>query len=328
MAEEKATVPRLQKDRAEKKLEGCRDVFADISNVLIFEKPLIQEDQLRDGPTETLYKADGKAGYREQRRDVAKYVENMGIQMMFVGMENQSKTDRDMAIRVMGYDYASYRSQMDAGAQRYPVITAVLYFGDQEWDVGTSLKEIVDIPEELAHKFADYRINLIDVPRLPKSVRAKLTSDFRVIADYFAEKSGAEGQWCSERTLKHPVEVTDFFRAFTGDKRFNETMEVVAEMEKEGRDVRVCDLFDKAEAHGRREGRVEGHAEGRAEGRVEERARMISAMRRKWDKQLSAADAAEALELDEAEVREIYDLIERDPGLSDLEIAKALVQKE
>ena len=28
-------------------------------------------------------------------------------------------------------------------------------------------------------------------------------------------------------------------------------------MEKEGREVRMCDLFDKAEARGRREGRIE-----------------------------------------------------------------------
>ena len=39
-----------------------------------------------------------------------------------------------MALRAIGYDGASYRSQLDhKESQRYPVSTLVLYYGDQNW---------------------------------------------------------------------------------------------------------------------------------------------------------------------------------------------------
>ena len=114
-------------DKAEKKLEDYNDVFAEILNVLLFEKDLVDERQLENGPTESIYKAENK-GLRGQFRDTAKYYKKAGITISSFGMENQSVTDHDMPIRVMGYDYSSYRSQIDAGKDRYPVITVVLNF--------------------------------------------------------------------------------------------------------------------------------------------------------------------------------------------------------
>ena len=321
MAEEKMTALHQQKDHVEKTLECHPDVFADISNALIFKKKVIREEQLKDGPTESIYKADDARTSKEQRRDVAKYVENAGIQMIFVGMENQSGIDKDMAIRVMGYDYATYRSQIVSGDHRYPAISAVLYFGEERWNAARSLKEIVDLPEELSEQFVDYRINLIDVPRLPKEEREKLKSDFRVIADYFADRDGKEDQSRSMRTLKHPVEVADFFRVFTGDQRFVETMEEAAKMEQEGRVVRVCDLFDKAEARGRRE----GHQEGRREGEIR---KLIQQILKKVQKGQDSQTIAEALEEDESYIRNLMEVISRyTPDYSEDSIYEELITR-
>ena len=52
-------------DKAEKKLEDYNDVFAEILNVLLFEKNLVDERQLENGPTESIYKAENK-GLRGQ----------------------------------------------------------------------------------------------------------------------------------------------------------------------------------------------------------------------------------------------------------------------
>lgn len=60
-----------QKDMTEKLLEDYNDVFADIYNVLVFKKDVIDESRLRDGTTESVYKAEDGV-YREQRRDVMK----------------------------------------------------------------------------------------------------------------------------------------------------------------------------------------------------------------------------------------------------------------
>ncbi len=48
------------KDIVEKKLEDYNDVFAEILNVLLFQKDLVKETQLENGPTESVYKADSK----------------------------------------------------------------------------------------------------------------------------------------------------------------------------------------------------------------------------------------------------------------------------
>ena len=78
-----------------------------------------------------LLSSEEKQEFREQRRDISKYVKSLGSMIALYGIENQSSLDADMVFRVMGYDYASYRSQMDAGKERYPVITVVLYFGER-----------------------------------------------------------------------------------------------------------------------------------------------------------------------------------------------------
>lgn len=57
------------KDKSEKYLEEYVDVFADIINVLHFRKPLIQPEQLRNGPTEAVYKTErGAFSQKPQER--------------------------------------------------------------------------------------------------------------------------------------------------------------------------------------------------------------------------------------------------------------------
>lgn len=62
-----------------------------------------------------LLSLEEKQEFREQRRDISKYVKSLGSMIALYGIENQSSLDADMVFRVMGYDYTSYRSQMDAG---------------------------------------------------------------------------------------------------------------------------------------------------------------------------------------------------------------------
>lgn len=47
-----------QKDMTEKLLEEYNDVFADIYNVLVFGQEVLDEERLRDGITESVYKAE------------------------------------------------------------------------------------------------------------------------------------------------------------------------------------------------------------------------------------------------------------------------------
>ena len=122
------------KDITEKHLEDYNDVFADIANVLLFHgKRLIKEEYLENSSVRSMYKADDNE-LHETERDVSKFWKNANIKIALCGFENQTDTDKDMPLRIIGYDGQSYRSQLikkdgKLPKDRYPVITLVLYFG-------------------------------------------------------------------------------------------------------------------------------------------------------------------------------------------------------
>lgn len=165
------------KDHAGKYLEEYPEVFAEIANVLVFDKEIVNQNELVQGPTESIYKAEDGKRFQEQRRDTTKYIQNLGTIVSLIGFENQSEEEKDMVIRVMGYDYASYRSQIKKGVERYPVVTAVLYFGDRKWTKARSLKKLFGENMTIYKDYvSDYKIRVIDVPRIPKKKREQLTT--------------------------------------------------------------------------------------------------------------------------------------------------------
>lgn len=162
-----------EKDITEKILEAYNDVFADIVNVLLFNgRDVIKPDELVEQAPRTAYKADGKI--REIERDVAKRWLKQNIRIACVGFENQTAVDPDMPIRVIGYDGAEYRSELandkkdENGkiirAERYPVVTLVLYFGyKKHWDKPTNLLGCFDVPEEFKPYVNDYKMHLFEI---------------------------------------------------------------------------------------------------------------------------------------------------------------------
>lgn len=114
--------------------------------------------------------------------------------MAALGIENQTTIDKDMPIRVMGYDYTAYQEQIKNSDNRVPVITIVLNFSKTKWTSPLSLKQILQIPEELAEYVQDYKIQVFNIAHLPRKVRNQFTSDFKVVADYFSEKESPDYQ--------------------------------------------------------------------------------------------------------------------------------------
>ena len=90
-----------EKDISEKLLEAYDDVFADIVNVLLFNgKQVIKEDELEEQETHSSYKAEGKL--RELDRDVVKRWKDGNIRIACIGLENQTDSDKDMPLRIIG----------------------------------------------------------------------------------------------------------------------------------------------------------------------------------------------------------------------------------
>ena len=101
-----------EKDITEKTLEDYADVFADIVNVLLFdgEQRVLPED-LVDTSARSQFKADDGV-LHEQERDVVKRWKHGKIVIALLGLENQTRPDENMPLRVFSYEGASYKSQL------------------------------------------------------------------------------------------------------------------------------------------------------------------------------------------------------------------------
>ena len=247
-----------QKDIAEKILEGYNDVFSDIVNVLLFNgDQILKENELEDQAPRSAYKADGK--YREIERDVAKRWKNKNIRLACIGLENQTEPDADMPLRIMGYDGAEYRAQLNNENQRerYPVITLVLYYGyDKHWDKPLSLLERLDVPEQFKPYVNDYKVNLFEIAYLSREQAKLFKSDFRVVADYFVQMQTTGTYIGSPEELVHVQETLSLMSIMTGDHRF----EAVLSDDDGSKGVVIktmCDVLDRIEEKGRMEGRME-----------------------------------------------------------------------
>ena len=225
------------------------------------------------------YKADDNV-IHEQERDVAKYWtdKNCYIRLALLGVENQLAIDMDMPLRVIGYDGSSYRDEMNHDEivideatgkkhkirhERYPVITIVLYFGKTPWKKPLRLYDVLKISDELKPFVSDYKINLIDVPRLTRKQVEKFTSDFQIIADYFVQLNENNDYVPKDKTIKHADSFLKLMSVLTQDDKYAKMGRKISP-EMEG--FNMCKVLDRAEARGEARGKAIGEARGKAIG--------------------------------------------------------------
>ena len=250
-----------QKDASQKILESYNDVFSDIVNVLLFKgRKVLSEDELEDQAPRSYYKADGKI--HEIERDVAKRWKNGNIRVACIGFENQTASDPDMPLRVIGYDGAEYRAQLlNKQAVHYPVVTLVLYFGhERRWSGPLTLKERLDIPEEFDPYVSDYKINLFEIAYLTPEEVNLFQSDFRVVADFFVQKQENGDYEPSSQELTHVPETLQLLSIMTNDHRFEEVYNA-ASNGQEGEVRNMCEILDKVENRGIAKGNAEGKSQ-------------------------------------------------------------------
>lgn len=244
-----------QKDTSEKILESYNDVFSDIVNVLLFQgERVLAPDELEDQAPRSYYKADGRL--HEIERDVAKRWKNGNIRLACIGFENQTASDPNMPLRVMGYDGAEYRAQLlGENEHLYPVVTLVLYFGHkQPWSGPLSLKERLNVPKKFEPYVNDYKINLFQIAYLTRKQVELFQSDFKVVADYFVQKREKGDYTPSSQQLKHVQETLQLLSIMTNDNRFEEAYNTAADDAKGGL-CNMCEVLDKVENKGKTEGK-------------------------------------------------------------------------
>ena len=247
-----------EKDITEKKLLSYNDVFADIINGTIFEgQEIVRSEELTDANPVTQFK-DDKNTHREQIRDVAKLWEKKGVIFSFIGIENQTSLDRDMILRVISYDGATYKNQI-GNEHIYPVFTIVIYWGKNEWKTPTTLKERIECPTEIIDVVSDYKFKLIDMARLSDEEIDKFRDDFKFIAGILSKKRNYRPH---DLDIKHPEEVLDLLDAVLHDNRFKKIKSEIVRIKKEGRDVDMCEFLDELEKRGMEKGIEQGMEKG------------------------------------------------------------------
>lgn len=257
-------------DQNEKRLEDFNDVFADIYNVLVFKKQVLEDNKLMAGPTESILDTDTD-DLIEQRRDefktygdlepISKFYcgdkNGVNLRLASFGIENQTTIDSLMPLRCLSYDVGSYRQQVkdnETLAKKYkkrnypvkilsPVITIVLNFTEKQWNTNKTLKDMVDIPDELkpySSMIQDYKMQVFDIAFLEDDVINSFQSDFRIIARFFKDKRLCIDNNKSSVKLQHVIPVLRFFKAMTGQDEFEDLAPELLSMVEKGDDIQMC----------------------------------------------------------------------------------------
>ena len=243
------------------------DVFADFVNGIMFDgKDVVKEDELVDLSGWSHYKGDDSK-HRFQDRDVVKLWKKENVVISLIGIENQDIPDKNMVFRVLSYDGASYRTQLVEEESRkrkknagidgelqdiFPVITFVIYYGEEEWRYETTLHKRLNLDSELKHYVSDYSINLIDLKKLSEDDINKFKKDFKLIADYMVKGSKHKADRID---LNHPEEVSELILRLTGEE-----LPFEVECEEGGKNMEKFfePMFERAEARGEARGKAEG----------------------------------------------------------------------
>jgi hypothetical protein len=206
---------------------------------------------------------------------------------MIVSAEWQENMDYEYPLRDLKYEAAEYDRQLrkiaksvrkncvglSPGEYLYgfrktdklkPVVTFVLYSGEEPWDGPTSLWDMLDftdIPESMAKLVPNHRINIVDIRRLENT--AVFKTDIREVFDYIRYSK-------DKKRLYRLVAENEYFKhmdedAFDLVTSYLDAEDVGAKKERyavEGGGVDMCtairEMMEDSRAEGREEGREEG----------------------------------------------------------------------
>ncbi|MCI7612012.1 MAG: Rpn family recombination-promoting nuclease/putative transposase [Selenomonadaceae bacterium] len=261
-----------EKDISQKNFESYNDVVADIVNGSLFDgEDYIKEESLIDAQPFSQYKADDGT-LHELERDVAKYCvdTNCNIRLAMIGVENQIAIDFDMPLRVMGYDGISYRDEINLDKivvdkstgqkrrirhKRYPVLTLILYFGENPWKKPLCLYDVIDVPDKLKPYINDFKLNIIDVPRLTPEQVKRYKGDFQIIADYFVQRNSGKEYVPPDKPIQHVDSMLKLMSVLTRDKRYSDWLNEDSATKEE---MNMCEVLDKIVARGEARGEIRG----------------------------------------------------------------------
>lgn len=181
------------KDTITKDYMSDAEHFADAFNFLLYDgEERIKPERLHEMDTSAIavpFGSDNATAPVQKYRDVLKMLTVMQDDKrayLILGIENQTEIHFAMPARDMLYDSIQYNAQIERAKKTHrqdkdgkpspaewlsgwyktdsliPVITLVIYFGEDEWNAPKSLHEMFGYTDEIIQRFVpDYKINLI-----------------------------------------------------------------------------------------------------------------------------------------------------------------------
>ena len=232
------------------------DRFKDIVNYYLFDgEEVVKESDLKELDTTLV---NTKGDIFENFRDLYKEInikEDDNNTYVLIGIENQTKMDYQMVLRVLLYDALSLNKEFKNTNMIKPVVTIVIYYGEKKWNYPKYLHDYYDKADDRILKFIpNYYINLIEPYQMKDDDINKFKSDFKVVCDFIRNSRDLEG---IEKIRKKDYKIA------------NETIKVInyitdskLELDEERDEINMCKGLDEFAAKAKSEGKAEGRAEG------------------------------------------------------------------
>lgn len=261
------------KDTTQKRLEDFEDIFADISNVLLYDgEDVIKENELETVTAKDTYTVEHQI--HEVERDVAKRWRHHSLHISLIGLENQTDPDYKMPLRVICYDGTSYRAQLNAEDPKktYPVITLVLYMGtEKHWTAPKQLTDCFKYDERLSKFISNYKINVVELAWLSDEQIMKFKTEFRNFVELLRDtRLGRKPQY-SPIQLKHVHELLQLMRIMSGNDEYEQLLKQTTNNLKQNKLKGDEITMKKIVSLGFDEARAEARAAGLAEGEAQEK---------------------------------------------------------
>lgn len=164
------------------------EVFADVINVLLFNgeketKPeelktfSITSHRKIQGDEEVTFVEEVTKFWSKNAYFSIRVINNDGWNTDFLPVKMYEAMGRN------------YLDQMETSEQPCIVIPIVLHFGTEEkWDGPCSIKECMDVSEDIAPFINNFEFHLFDIAWLSDEQLGMFTSDFGKVADFFVKK--------------------------------------------------------------------------------------------------------------------------------------------
>lgn len=259
--------------------------FADLFNGYCFGgEEVIRPEELREMDTASIalpYGKDGAAEPLQKNRDLLKMVVKTDGKAAYclLGVENQSEIHTAMPIRNLLYDAMTLAEQVDKAARSYrqakdhskdkaeflsgfhrtdrvlPVLTIVVHWGTEPWDVPLTLREMYPdgINPRLLKYVADYKVNLVSPALMSDRELDTFKSDLKEVLKFIKHSTDKK-------------ELAGLLKDNPGYEKINrlaaQTISICTKVDFNipmgEEEVNVCKAIEDMRADARNEGRSEG----------------------------------------------------------------------